>query len=323
MPRVAIIGAGEIGSRHLQALALLDEPTRIIVVDPSPEGLQRAAARFAETGSDHQVDYLADLAKVSEPIDVAIVATTSATRRAALEALVARTGVRFVVFEKVLFQQPADYDAVGTLLERHGIRAWVNCARRMWPTYRRFRERHGVLARAALWVHGAQWGLGCNGIHFVDLLAFLTGNDALRFDASLLEPEAAPAKRSGYLEFFGTLSGRTSTGENELRLTHHRSGNAPVTLVLATPELFYVFAEGERKVRFAEAAGGWRWQEEDLELLFQSRLTNLVVQDLLSRGDCELTPYARSCQHHLPFLAALTGHLARSSNQQGSTCPIT
>ena len=48
---IAVIGAGEVGSRHLQALALLKRPVKIFVVDPSNESLRIAKERFQQVCS--------------------------------------------------------------------------------------------------------------------------------------------------------------------------------------------------------------------------------------------------------------------------------
>ena len=48
MIHCAIIGAGQIGSRHLQALCKLESPARVALVDPSDESLQTASDRYIE-----------------------------------------------------------------------------------------------------------------------------------------------------------------------------------------------------------------------------------------------------------------------------------
>ena len=53
--RVAIVGAGNIGGRHLQALVLSERPLEVYVVDPSPGALGHAAARVDEVASNEHV----------------------------------------------------------------------------------------------------------------------------------------------------------------------------------------------------------------------------------------------------------------------------
>ena len=45
--RVLIVGCGEIGSRHLQAIAAVPQVREVEVVEPRPEGLQKGRERVA------------------------------------------------------------------------------------------------------------------------------------------------------------------------------------------------------------------------------------------------------------------------------------
>src|SRR3989338_7433892 len=63
MKRIYVIGAGSIGSRHLQALKAVKRPLDITVVDPAPGALRRAEQRFlAGRGKTrHHTRYVATL----------------------------------------------------------------------------------------------------------------------------------------------------------------------------------------------------------------------------------------------------------------------
>ena len=78
MIHCTIIGAGQIGSRHLQALCHFEEPLRVDLVDPSDESLQTALDRYQEVVSSgkknielychHSLDTLPDT------LDIVIIA---------------------------------------------------------------------------------------------------------------------------------------------------------------------------------------------------------------------------------------------------------
>ena len=46
--RIAIIGAGQLGSRHLQGLTKIKQDIHITVIDPNPSALEIARQRFVE-----------------------------------------------------------------------------------------------------------------------------------------------------------------------------------------------------------------------------------------------------------------------------------
>lgn len=322
MSSIAIIGAGQIGSRHLQALAAMQDEASIRLVDPARASLERAAQRWAEAGGTRPLELVEDLDAVGDEVDVAIIATSADVRRVVTERLLARTRVRFIVFEKVLFQSLDDYGAIAALLCERGTTAFVNCPRRQWPVYREFRARHGALGRVGFHVDGAGWGLACNVVHFVDLFAFLTGQDDLALSAEALVAGSVPAKRPGFVELNGALRGTARDGSH-VSFTHHAAGGAPPTIVLASEHLRAVFMEAGRCLRMSRAEDGWSWTEHPLQPRNQSELTHLVVRDLVSRGTCELTPFEQSSRHHVAVIEAFLEHLSRTSQLPVHTCPIT
>ncbi|MGQ0523503.1 MAG: Gfo/Idh/MocA family oxidoreductase, partial [Betaproteobacteria bacterium] len=131
MRQIALIGAGQLGSRHLQGLALLDRPARVTVVDPVEASLATAKERFAQVKQGKvEAVFTQKFEDLPEVLDGAVVATGADRRREAIERLLARSRVRVALLEKVLFQRIDDYGAVGALLEKSGTRAWVNCSQR-------------------------------------------------------------------------------------------------------------------------------------------------------------------------------------------------
>ena len=83
MNKVCLIGAGQLGSRHLQGLSLAQQPLEIMVVDPCLENLSRAKARWIEVQTDgckHAIQFRTKLLPTAEPFDITIVATTARNR---------------------------------------------------------------------------------------------------------------------------------------------------------------------------------------------------------------------------------------------------
>ena len=74
MYQLAVIGAGQLGSRHLQGLAKANLEAEIWVVDVSQESLNIAQSRYNEVKSDKmKVHFITDFSKIaSEKIDFAI-----------------------------------------------------------------------------------------------------------------------------------------------------------------------------------------------------------------------------------------------------------
>ena len=102
---IAVIGAGQLGSRHLQGLSKSINKFNIFIVDPSELSLSETKARLAEVDNKfvNSISFLNDLTKLPPHIDIAIIATTAVNRRSVLENLVAITSVDYLILEKISF----------------------------------------------------------------------------------------------------------------------------------------------------------------------------------------------------------------------------
>lgn len=285
---LAVVGTGQLGRRHLEALARLAIPARVWALDPFPAALEEARRSWeaARPGPGLSADFSG---RFPATLDAVIVATDAASREAAVGRLLDGSKVRYLVLEKLLAQEPQALDRLGARLAQAGAKAWVNCPRRVWPLYKDMR----VKGPLTLKVTGAGWGLGTNAVHYLDLAAHLTGFTGFAVDLSGLSRES-PSKRPGFVEFFGTL--RASGG-----------GHA-VTLACE---------EGPKASRVE--INGSLVDEKGSPL--QSALTQGVVEALLASGDCGLTPYAESAAVHRPYLEALAARW-RAAGRAGA-CPVT
>uniref|UniRef100_A0A0G4FHJ1 Gfo/Idh/MocA-like oxidoreductase N-terminal domain-containing protein n=1 Tax=Chromera velia CCMP2878 TaxID=1169474 RepID=A0A0G4FHJ1_9ALVE len=226
--QVWVVGCGNIGMRHLQGIAKFKgAPFTLKVVEKSDEALQKASNAFHDEAKKGSVDHIlvpfTDCASLvgQQPVDanVILIATTADARFQVLKELFsAEVGdpssfmpTRILILEKPLFQRERDYDEAPHLFSRLGLDVYVHLPHRIHPHILQFKDK---LAAAAAQepVHmrygGFHWGLGCNGIHGLDL--FLMMNGEVR--------EVLPAKRKGACEFLG-----------ELKVTH--PNGAALTLV--------------------------------------------------------------------------------------------
>ena len=104
---IAIVGGGQLGSRHLQALKSVDADLRISVSDPSNESLNICKERFDSIPANKFVQNIKYLDKLPEntDIDIAIIATSSNVRSHVIKNLIYRNNVKNLIIEKLLFQK--------------------------------------------------------------------------------------------------------------------------------------------------------------------------------------------------------------------------
>src|SRR3989344_7196196 len=145
--KIIIIGAGQIGSRHLQALRAVRHPLDIVVYDPSEKSLAQAKGRydaFPSNASPHSVHYTQQFPEITDRgIDIAILSTNSDARRKMCENLLKFHRVKYIILEKLLFQKKSDFSIIQKLFHKSKTRAWVNCPMRIMPFYKNIKNELG------------------------------------------------------------------------------------------------------------------------------------------------------------------------------------
>jgi len=323
MAKICLVGAGKLGARHLQAMRGFREAHTIFVVEPSEEARNDAKRIYESTeGQENEVYFLADLAEaaaITGSLDAAVVATGSGPRRAIVERMLELFTIDALILEKVLFQRTKDLDEIWKQLTDRGIKTWVNCPRRYFQVYRDLREELKAADRFQVSVSGSDWGLGCNGIHFIDLIAYLAGCAEAHICIDGLDHECIESKRRGYYEITGTICGNVGKC-SEFSITSYKGGTVPNSVIITSDAgQCFVFEWAGKSIGVTSAR---EITEKQITIPFQSQLTNIVIEEILDTGDCGLTPYQESARLHKAFLEPLSAFFREQGFEEG-LCPIT
>lgn len=324
MSRIVIIGAGQLGSRHLQGLAKSSVDISIEVVEPFEKSREVAKQRYDEIEANPKVksiDFYGSIDQLSSEIDIVIIATNADVRSKIVQDLLSKKTVKNLVLEKVLFQSVKEYYDVEKLLNEHSTKCWVNHPRRMFPFYQALKNEIKDSEQISYMVQGGAWGLGCNGLHFIDHLAFLSDDTELKIDNDFLHPHVYEAKRANYIEFNGLLKGRIG---NHIFALYSDKEFAPTTLTITTDSLNAYIDEANGYARIARRSNDWKWEESQQKIVyFQSELTNILIEQIITIGNCDLPTYTEAMKLHIPFVQALLSHMESVHNQVYTLCPIT
>jgi hypothetical protein len=313
---VALIGAGQLGSRYLQGLATCEVPLEIFVVDPNEKSLKTAQLRWEEVANGnalHRVHFSQALEGLPAEVDLSLVTTTADVRLQVVEQVQSQCKVRYWILEKVLAQSEDQINRLEQLLlNAEGV--WVNTPRRAYSWHQQIYEQ---LPRGRAWQvtgSGGAWGMACNSIHFIDLVAWWTGEELGSVDTSGLE-KWFPSKRSGFWEVSGKLKMVYSRG-SQLELSADES-NTPFSLNLHNKH---------GRWQLDESVGSFT-NSNGFSLLgkveFQSELTGPLVDQILKTGQCSLPALAESAKMHRPLITALLDHWNASHQSNDTFLPIT
>lgn len=299
MYQVAVIGAGQLGSRHLQGLKIASSPLLITVMDSNDESLNVAKERYDAVSpiGVKNVNYVNSIDKLPSELDLVIIATGSKPRAAIVQSLLNHATVKYLILEKVLFPSLVDYNIVGRLLNDKGIRCWVNCPRRMYGSYKQIKETVDPTKPIYMTNADEDWGLCCNAIHMIDIFLYLTEETSYTVETKFLNDKIEDSKRGGYIEMTGKLEVKTEKG-NILTLISEKNFDGEKNFMIENGEDIYVISEGDGKW----SMNGNTYQ---FSMPYQSQLTGVLADELLITGGCSLTPFNLSATYHAPFIEAM------------------
>lgn len=314
---VLLIGAGQLGSRYLQGLAAMQEPLAVTVADPSEAALAVARERLASVSpaTNHLVQFSTSLEDVPQQFDLALVVTPASCRARVVTEIANRHQVKAWILEKLLAQSCTQLDQIEQALGGSS-QVWVNTPRRLMSWHQAIRTQLLLSDPSPLKVRvsGGSWGLACNGIHFIDLVAWWIQSSVQSVNTAGLG-DWAQSKRVGFQEAFGCMQVSYADG-SELELCC-KSGTRPTQITVVTPQGEWLIEES------AGRATGPFGQNLNGQLNFQSVLTAPLVKQILQKGNCDLPSLAESTAQHRPLLDSLLKHWNLSQGHHDSVVPIT
>lgn len=314
---VLICGAGQLGSRYLQGLAKCHRPLRIFVQDNSRESLERAQIRWNEvssTGPRHEVSYLTSLESLPRRIDLVIVATTADCRPQVVSEIAKHADVRFWILEKVLAQSLTGLDEIVSSLGC-GSNAWVNTPRRMMPWHQEIKASLDLGRPLHLHVRGGAWGLACNAVHYLDLIAWWTGESLQTVTTARLRPQWFESKRPGNWEISGILEAGFSGGARAVL----EAGEGTESAQLEVTDGRHTWLINE-PAGMASRSDGF---EVRGKLAYQSEMTAAMVETIIEGGGCALPGLRESVELHRVFIESMLDHWKRVVDPEAVALPIT
>jgi hypothetical protein len=314
---VLVSGAGQLGSRYLQGLAKCHLPLRIFVQDSSPESLARARIRWDEVRGPapiHNVSYHADIRALPREIDVSIVSTTADVRPRVVSEIAGHAAVRFWVLEKVLAQSQSDIDEIVSSVGSNSG-AWINTPRRVMPWHWQIKAQLSLATPITLHVEGGAWGLACNAIHFLDLLAWWSGETLQTVSTERLATDWFASKRSGIREIEGTLEAKFSGGSSA-SLSADDSAE-PVHAEVTDGRRIWVISESEGSAVCTDGL------VIPGRLAYQSELTAPLIESVLQGNGCELPTLEESAAMHRVFINGMLQHWRHTGDASALAVPIT
>ena len=322
--RILIVGCGQLGRRHLEAVSDLKEVSHITVVDAHLAALGQAR-EFLTQLNQMRPGITFDLSlPIGENFDVCIVATQAAGRCALIQDIVRQTKCRKFLIEKIVAQSVQEYKALMDFAQAQNCLIWVNCKTRAYKIHRYIKEKIGQSIPMVMHMVAGNQGLANNGVHAADLFAFYDGDHRIEPIACRVDEKLHPSKRgASVFDLSGTLIGQTSRG-SEMVLSYVQDHAAPETISINTPVCRFWVDHSQQNYFESYADEQWVWRKiEIVEDYRVSFMTKAFVSDILSRGQCHLPTLQQCFVGHEFILNILKDPFCRLLGRPVSLCPVT
>jgi predicted dehydrogenase len=324
MFKTLLIGAGQLGSRHLQGLLKFQKKQFIYVLDKSEDSLTIAKERAAEIEFEHRVNYVCEWESIPVELDLVIVATGASVRAKLVTKLLKSYNVKNLVLEKVLFQDLKSYSEIGDLIKATGTPTWVNHPRRMFEHYEVIKNKIAKSGESVRYqVFGGNWDLACNALHFIDLISFLSGSELLNLDFGEIDNDIIKSKRPNCIELTGSFSGILKNG-NRFNITSLKGAYEDITITILTKSSRWIVQEGSaQKIIYFGNENNFNEIIDSFTNEYQSTLTTRIINDILIKGNSRLPNYDEASISHIPFIKGTLESYNKISESNTLICPIT
>ena len=318
---IVLIGLGLIGKRHLESLIKLKRKYTIYLIDVNLEALEFCKKKICKNINTHNLFFSNKMTNLPKFIDLAIIATNADKRREVTEKLIYRSSIKYIIFEKIAFQSITDFKKIIYLLNKKGIKSWVNCPRRCWPMYKKLKKKINQKP-LAMRIEGNNWGMASNSVHCLDLLSYLIGENKFYLVNSNLHKKIYKSKRIFFYEFGGKFIIKSLYGSIIMFRDNMIGNNKPnITIDLKGKKFFINEEKGiikkfdNKKMRLTK--------QIKFNYPLQSNLTHKYITKIFMYGKSELPSLSESYLIHLPLIKLFNEHLFKVKKKFFLKCPIT
>lgn len=312
MKNILIIGCGNIGLRHLQG-ALRSPERKLHVYDINFDHYHKMSTELP--GDQNRVKLHSSVESLPKEVDLVISATGASVRFQSLKAIIQKVKFDKILLEKIPFNHLGELELAKKELSSRKIMAWVNCPRRTFPFYQKLKMSMGGRTLNVV-LKGAQWGMSCNALHFLDLFEYLAED---RICHMSFEESAPPfeSKRKSFFEIYGVLNANFKNG-GKIELHCSSEGEMGVRLE------FYehtnsIFARIDESKRFMEIDK----KKESFDFLYLSDLTEIMLRKLENNEALDLPTLEEQYSLDSLFLQTMSKTFNKYFPAVNGRCPIT
>jgi hypothetical protein len=318
---IFLVGCGNIGSRHLQALVKLPFKVDIHIVEKSNKSKILAKNRLKQIKFNkknfnffwyNSVDQLIDTS------DLVIISTLSQGRADLIISLLKNKNKKFLI-EKPVCQSKQEYVNLLSQMNLFNATGWINTNRRYFESYQKIKNDLCNCKFININVVSTASGLGTNAIHFLDLFSWLINDSKIKLNGKFLNPKLFSNKRGReFKEFYGTILG-SGKNNSSITLNFLPSKDESIFLTISTDSLTYVIDELNQNALKIDKFG----KKFNFNYQHVSESTTKIVKDILEKNKSLLPQLDESFFNHIELFRIFNLHIKKQLKGDITLCPIT
>lgn len=290
MIKIGIIGTGGIGKRHMQAISKISDPVELACYDISKTSLD-SVDTFVKENKIHfdnliKFDTFEAFLKNIDEKTFVIISTTANNRVELVEKIVLRTP-KCLIVEKPVCQNDKEYKKIQTLTRN--IPTYVNFPRHAYDVYRDFKKKIQKNNKYSVIIHRGNEGFACNGIHFIELICWLFDVEKYILKSSEIY-STFETKRPGFYDFSGNVK-LILDGNIFFKLNFSNDKTLGKITFVENINSFEVLESMNKTIRIDSKDV----IVENIEIPYQSNLTNRIICELTNTGKTILLPSLDDC----------------------------
>ncbi len=325
--KILLVGCGQLGSRHLQAVASLEDVQEIYVVDSNPDSLCLGQSRLKEIADLNQsikLNWMRELKTSLAKGDLCIIATQASGRCALIKQIAETLQYKNFLVEKILSQSIAEYTDIISFCEKNHINVWVNCKTRTYQIHQYIKARLDARDSMIFNVCGGNHGLANNGVHAADLFVYYDDCQEIKSAGNRIDRTLYPSKRSREIfDLSGTMHGYSENGSDFiLSFSGHHLSSDHVSIV--SPHGRFIVDHMQKFALESYPESDWKWQHISIdENWLVSHMTKKFVMDIFNKRNCDLPTLWECFPAHQFILQELLPYFNQLLDVAHDYCPVT
>jgi len=320
--RILLIGCGNVGSRHLQALVKIPAALQINIIEPNNSSKKLGLSRLKEIPYNKKTKIIIWHDCYTSKIlhsDLVIVSTLSKNRANLLIKLI-KNGHKRILSEKILCQSKSEYEKIIKICKNKRAKIWVNTNPRCFNSYIKLKKLLSKNKPINLTIHSnPETGLGTNIIHYLDLFSWMNDDYDIKLDGNLLNKLLLNKRGKDFVEFSGTVIGNLKNNAVfVISFLEHYPKNVLVKLSNNLDD-FCIDETNEKMLHIKN------YNSKLDKFIFEhvSTLTTHLTIDILKNDCCKLPTIFESYKSHLELYRIFNNHINKTSKRNVKLCPIT